>query len=392
MDILERTWAQINLDNIKHNFYEIKKILKDTTKVMCIVKANAYGHGSTYVAQALQSVGADYLAVSCLSEALEIRKCGVSLPILILGYTDPSEYTTLVKNNITQTVFSYDDALALSRCAVSCKKTLKVHIKIDTGMNRLGFSCNSQNISDTIDKIMGITDMDGLDVEGIFSHFAAADDENLKDFTVNQYQKFINVLDKLSKKGKEFKIRHIANSSAIIDYPEYQLDMVRVGINLYGLVTDEHQISKINLLPAMEVKTIISNLKTVEKETPVSYSCKYVTDKKTDIATVPIGYADGYFRAFTNKAQMLVGGKTARIIGNICMDQTMLDVTGIDCKVGSVVTIIGKDKNETISAYDLAKIANTIPYEIICNISRRVPRVYYENSNLKTVENYLLKD
>lgn len=372
-----RTWAEINIKNLKYNYQNIKRIIPKETKVCCVVKANAYGHGAKQVAKCLQDEGADWFAVSNFAEALELRESGIDRPILILGYTPCKFAHLLAKNKISQCVFSLEYAKKLSEYAKRYKSTINIHIKIDTGMGRIGFSGSAEKQS-TIDEIFEACNLDNLYPEGIFTHFSQADNGNQgKEFTIQQFNRFTKVIDMLKAKGIEFNIKHCSNSAAIIDYPEFSLDMVRPGIILYGLNPSDSLINSISLLPVMKLKTIISYIKEVDVNTPISYGSEYVTTKKQRIATLPIGYADGLWRShFKNQSKLLINKRLASITGRICMDQTMIDITDIDtAKEEDEVVIFGDDEG-LVNANKLAKNNGSIGYEMLCSVSSRVPRIY----------------
>ncbi len=389
-NFLKRTWAEINLDAIKNNFIQIRKNISPNTKILCVIKADAYGHGAEILAAEYEALGADWFAVSNIEEAFQIRKVGIKKPILILGYTPVSMAPQLAKLNISQAVFSEEYAERLSNNASKNNVNVKIHIKVDTGMSRIGFLFqNINNHSHSIDTIEKVCNLKNIHAEGIFTHFARADEDGVAINATNlQYNNFIYIIKALKKRGIDIPISHCSNSGAILNYKEFNLDMVRAGIILYGVYPSEYSKSNLKLEPAMALKTVISQVKEVEPGTAVSYGSTYVTNKKTKIATVPIGYADGYFRSLSSKADMLIGGKRAPILGRICMDQTMLDVTGIrDVEVNKIVTVFGKDNGASITIDELAKKANTINYELLCAISKRVPRIYTKNGkNVGTLD------
>lgn len=393
-DFFKRTWAEVDLDAIDHNFIRIRQCLKSATLICCVVKADAYGHGAEALAKEYERLGADWLAVSNLEEAMQLRNVGIRLPLLILGYTPPSEAAKLSELNIVQTVFSAEYGAALAGEADRSGISVRVHIKVDTGMSRLGFMYqNPSRDAAVIDEIERICRLPALHAEGIFTHFASADEaEGGRAYTQMQYDDFLNVTALLEQRGITFAIKHCANSAAVLDYPEMQMDMVRPGVILYGLMPSDQMRNKIHLKPAMQLKSIVSLVKTVEPHTAVSYGRKYLTETSTKIATVPIGYADGYPRCLYEKASMLVRGQKAKIIGRVCMDQLMLDVTAIpDVKDGDIVTVFGCDGEACITLDELAVYNHTINYELICVLSKRVPRIYYKNHIEVGELNYLCK-
>lgn len=392
--ILKRTWAQVNLNAIDNNFKAVKSCLKPETLVCCVVKADAYGHGAVKLAEEYVSLGADWFAVSNLDEAVQLRDAGIKLPILILGYTPPCMAPELSSHNITQAVIGLEYGLKLSEEAVKAGVSVKAHIKLDTGMSRVGFFYqNPERDGESISEIEKICLLPGIDADGIFTHFAVADEgESGRTFTEKQFKNFTDAISKLKSRGVNFKIRHCANSAAIFDYPEMQLDMVRPGVILYGLQPSCEISHQRELTPAMELKSAVSLVKTIPEGTAVSYGSKFVSGKATKVATVPVGYADGYPRRLYEKAFMLVRGKRAKIIGRVCMDQLMLDVSDIPgVKTGDTVTAFGSDGNESISADELANYTDTINYEIICGVSKRVPRIYLKDGKESGRLNYILK-
>ncbi|TQI68620.1 alanine racemase [Clostridium sp. KNHs216] len=393
-EFFRRTWAEVSLDAIDHNFKTIREQLRPETLVCCVIKADAYGHGAEALAKEYEKLGADWFAVSNLEEAMQIRSAGIRLPILILGYTPPCMAAQLCELNIAQTVFSVGYGEALSAEAVKAGVTVRVHIKLDTGMSRIGFMYqNPVRDGDVIDEIETVCKLPSLDPEGIFTHFAVADEGNGgRAYTIMQFDNLMKAIALLGQRGITFKIRHCANSAAIFDYPDMQLDMVRPGVILYGLMPSDMMKNAVELMPAMELKSVVSLVKTVEPQTSVSYGRKYIAKKQVKIATVPIGYADGYPRHLYIKASMLVRGHKAKIIGRVCMDQLMLNVTSIpDVKEGDVVTVFGRDGDACVTLEELAGYNSTINYELVCMISKRVPRIYYKDGKEVGELNYICK-
>lgn len=383
---MERTWAEINLDRLKSNIENIRKITDPKAKIMAVVKADAYGHGYLECCHALLEGGADSFAVATVSEAKQLRRKGIDNPILILGVTFPEDAEELVKNDIMATVASVEYAKCLSEVASKLKKTVKVHIKVDTGMSRLGFLAQSEK---TVEEICEIAKLPYVEIDGIFSHFACAD-EKMREYTELQFNRFINLIKALENAGLTIPCKHIANSAAIMMYPETHLDMVRAGVVLYGCYPScDVDKKRLPLKPVMTLKSRITHIKEVEEGVGVSYGKTYITDKKTKIATVPVGYADGYLRCLSHKAKIEVGGQLCDIIGRICMDQCMIDVTNVNnINVGDEVILFGDGK---ISADDVAKIMDTINYEVLCLVSKRIPRIYIEKGREVTALNYLDK-
>ncbi len=383
-----RTWVEINLDALGCNFDAVRNTLPENTKILAVVKANAYGHGAIGVAKFLEDK-ADYLAVAATDEALELRKNGVNCPILILGHIPYGDYDNIVKYNITPTISDYYEAELLSKAAVKAGVIAPLHIAVDTGMNRIGFPLNSESVND----IKAINDLSNIKIEGIFSHFAAADMSD-KTYTQKQIEKFDDFVNTLSEIGVDAPIKHLYNSAAIADL-EKKYDMVRQGIILYGLrPSDEVEFNNIAVpQPVMSMKTRVVQVKTLSAGESISYGCTYTTEKETIVATLCAGYADGVTRVLSNNGEVLIRGKRAKIIGRVCMDQFMVDVTDIpDVEAGDTATIFGTDGEESISVDEIAKKANTINYEIICNINSRVTRVYMKNGKVESAFGYLLSE
>lgn len=391
-EFFRRTWAQINLDAIENNILQIKSLLSPGTSLCATVKADCYGHGYAFTAAAMSEAGADWFAVSNLAEALQLRRIGISKPVLILGYTPPDKARELVYNDISQAVYSSEYAEALSKEAESAGVRVNAHIKIDSGMSRIGFLYHdSVEDAGIIDEIARVCELPGILPEGIFTHFACADNCQGELFTRLQYELFCTAVDSLAQLGIHFSIRHCSNSAAILNFPEMNFDMVRAGLILYGHYPSDFVKSKIRLLPVMELKTVISMVKSIPDETPVSYGGTYVSSGERLVATVPIGYADGYPRRASNKMYMLVNGKKAPIVGNVCMDQTVIDVTGIDnVKEGKQITVFGSDHGAYLGVEEIAKSAGLINYEILCGLSRRVPRVYIRDNEIIETTDYML--
>ena len=372
-DLQKRTWAEISLENLRHNYEAIRKSLPAGCRFLGVVKADAYGHGALPVSRLLQEAGADYLAVSCLDEALELRRGGITMPILILGHT-PYAYTgTLIEENITQTVTCLAKALEYSAEAVRLGKELKIHIKLDTGMSRLGFLCAGNYFEEGVDNVIRSCRLPGLNPEGVYTHFAVSDEpgEDSEAYTRAQFRLFMDVIAAVKVRGGvEFPIRHCANSGATVSYPEMALDMVRPGLLLYGYGDSS---GKLGLLPCMRLVTTVSTIKFYEPGTSVSYGRRFTTDRRTRMGVLAIGYADGLPRLISNKCSFAAGGGFAPQRGSICMDMCMVDLTELpQVDVGSEVELFGPMN----SIYKLSDAAQTIPYELLCAVSKRVPRVY----------------
>ncbi len=367
-----RTWAEIDLDALAHNMREIKKVTAPTVKIMAVIKANAYGHGALMSYKVLLENGADCFAVATLPEAFELRNGGVNVPILVLGYVPVQQIQQVFEADVSVMVTDLASARAFSAAAAVSDKTLGIHIKLDTGMSRLGFSTAS--ILKTVEELEKIAELPNLKIEGIFSHFSCSDTD--ADYTNLQYDRFMRVCEELTARGVDIGIRHICNSAGILLAKDKHLDMVRPGVVLYGLHPDKSTHGTIDLKPVMRWFARITHIKTVPAGTPISYGNTFVAERDMRIGTVSIGYADGYARVMSNKVQMYVGGRLVRQIGRICMDQCMIDLTDVHTvNVGDAVCLMG----EEITADVLAALQNTINYEVICDVGVRVPRVYIGN-------------
>lgn len=381
---LRRTWAEVNLDAIAYNYRKIKEKIGKNVKFLGVVKADAYGHGSVQVSRLLSEEGADYLAVSSADEALELRVNGIKLPILILGHTPKEQVAELIKYDITQAVTCKAKADEYSNEAVKCGGTLKIHIKVDTGMSRLGYLCDDGLFDTGVAGIVEACNLPGLYAEGIFTHFAEADEfgDAADNYTKHQFELFTNVIKAVEERGVHFEIRHCANTGAVARFPETYLDMVRPGLLLYGY----GEFAKdMGLKPAMALKTTVSTIKIYPEGTAISYGGIYVTDKKTRIGVLPYGYADGFLRALSNKCSLYTKEGPAKLRGKICMDMCMIDITDMmTVDVGSEVEVFG-EKNPI---EELSNIAGTIPYELTCAVSKRVPRMYIKDG--KVIEKELM--
>ena len=372
-ELEKRTWAEISLDNIRHNYRSIRAALPGGCRFLGVVKANAYGHGALAVARVLEEEGAEYLAVSCLDEAMELREGGIGTPILILGHT-PREYTgLLIENGVTQTITCLAKAEEYSAAAAALGRTLKVHIKLDTGMSRLGFLCREDRFDGGVGNILRACSMPGLEVEGVFTHFAAADerDGDSRAFTRGQFALFLEVIEQVERQGGvRFPIRHCANTGALVQFPETALDMVRPGLLLYGYGDPD---GRFGLRPCMRFVTKVMTIKHYGAGVPVSYGRRWTTERPTRMGVIPAGYADGLPRLLSGRCAFAAEGGPAPQRGSICMDMCMIDLTELPrAAVDSEVEIFGP--RSRIEA--LAEAAQTIPYELLCAVSRRVPRVY----------------
>lgn len=381
---LKRTWSELNLDNLKHNLLKVKNILEPKCKLMCIVKADAYGHGDKIIAEQIIDYGADILGVSNIEEALSLRRQCIKIPILILGYTPPSFVDILFKYNIIQTIFCFDYAKKISDEATKQNITIKVHLKIDTGLNRIGFKIKDNN-SD-FQQILNTYNLPSLDFLGIFTHFAVSDSKSSDDekYTINQFNIFKSICNRLTNLGINVGLRHCCNSAAIIKYPYMHLDMVRAGIILYGPYIP----TNLNFKPVMTLKTKISMIKNLYPGDYVSYGRRFMAKQNMKIATISVGYADGYNRLLSNLGVVSIKNQPAKILGSICMDQCMVDISNIEDNIseGDEVILFG---NNICNLNHIANLINTIPYELLCNISKRVPRLYIKDDKEYTFIDYI---
>lgn len=368
-----RVQANIYLDNICNNVIKARELLAKGTKIMAIIKADGYGHGAVPIAKVLENYVETY-GIAILEEGIELRKAGVKKPILILGYTPEQMCKELVSYDIMPAVFSYRMAKVISEEGIRQNKTVQIHIKLDTGMSRIGFSLTE----DSIKEIQKINQLENIQIAGCFSHFSKADETD-KSFTYTQLERFDKFVEQLEEVGICIPTKHISNSAGIIEVPEANKDMVRIGISTYGLYpSEEVDKSKHVLEPAMEIKACISFVKELEPGVGIGYGGAFVTQKTTKVATIPVGYGDGYPRALSGKARVLIHGHSAPILGRVCMDQFMVDVTDIpDVKEGDIVTLVGRDGTECITVEELADMAGSFNYEFVCDVGKRIPRVYF---------------
>lgn len=375
----------IDLDILSGNIKRIKALLSKNTKLMAVIKGNAYGHGSIMLAKTFIEAGAEYLGVSTIEEGIELRRNNIQAPILLLNYTPEDQYELALEHNLILTIYDLDSAKELNYLAASLGVNARIHIKIDTGMGRIGFLPNKDSIED----IIKISKLSNIKIDGIYSHFSRAD-ENNKKFTKNQYNKFKWVIDKLED-NIDIGVKHISNSLGILKYPEYNLDMVRAGVILYGYnPSDTVDINEYGLESTFELVSEISHIKRVEKGTGIGYGHNFIAKDDIYIGTLPIGYADGYNRLLSNKGYIYIGEKKYRIIGNICMDQLMVNLEKDYYEPGTKVKLID-NKLKYISVDTISRKINTINYEFLCMISRRVPRVYKKNGKVIDVIEYLAK-
>lgn len=371
--MIRPTWAEIDLACIRHNLLEIRKHLPPTTRILTAVKADAYGHGAVAVSRVAIEAGASYLGVASVEEGIELRQAGIDVPILVMGYTPMNGAAEVVAWDLTQTIFELDSAQALSQAAQKVGRTVKLHIKVDTGMGRLGVV----GADATIQLIWDILELPNVSLEGIFSHMAAADDAD-KSYANLQLSRWKHVLDRLQEAGINVPLRHISNSAAVIDMPEHSFEMVRVGISLYGFYpSPDVEVGRVQLQPAMQLKSQVVNVKRVPAGEGISYGPTYFTTEEETIATVPIGYADGYSRRHSNSGEVIIHGRRVPVVGRVCMDQLMINVTGVpNVQVGDEVVLYGRQGDESITIDEIASKLGTISYEVVCALGKRVPRVY----------------
>ncbi|HHU22696.1 MAG TPA: alanine racemase [Clostridiales bacterium] len=369
----KRSWAEISLGNIEHNYRSIRSRLSPSCRFMGVVKANAYGHGAVEVSGLLEKLGCEYLGVATFDEAKELRDADIGLPILILGYTPPCLAPELVRMDITQTVADLETAREMS--GVLSGGRLKIHIKLETGMGRIGFPCAS---SKNLEELLELLALPCFEAEGVFTHFAVSDVFG-DSFTREQFKRFTETVNQLEKaSGHAFIIKHCANSGAVINYLETHLDMVRPGLALYGMYPGPEK-GSLDLRPAMSLKTRVAAVYEHAPGDTISYGRTFTVDKDMRVAVLPIGYADGLHRVASNKIDVLIRGKRARQLGRICMDMCMVDVTDIpDCRPGDVATIFGRNEDACLPVEELAEKSGTINYEIVCSPSRRIPRIYVD--------------
>lgn len=371
-----RVTAYINLDNLKDNMRTMYEHIGCQAKLMAIIKANGYGHGSYEVANALENE--EYVwgyAAATVEESIELIEQGIRKPIIILGYVFEPDMESLVDYSIRPAVITYEQAKQLSDIAVAKNKLLPIHIKLDTGMHRIGFDLSDESV----ETITAISKLPGLKMEGMFAHFAKSDERD-KTFTRLQYDRFISMKERLKDNGVNFEYYHCGNSAAILDLPEYHLDLMRAGITMYGLMPSDEVDKSLNLKPVMSIVSHVAFVKKLSKGEPIGYGGSYITDRDSIIATIPVGYGDGYPRSLSNKGYVLINGKKAPITGRVCMDQFMVDVTDIGpVKVGDKVTLVGCDGSETITFEQLGDLSGRFNYEFVCDLNLRVHREYVSN-------------
>lgn len=373
---MKRTWAEVGFDKLAHNYHALRGLAPAGTKYLGLVKADAYGHGAVPVAKKLEELGADYLGVACLDEAIEVREAGVKTPILILGCTSSIYAAELVKYNITQACYDLEYAKELSAGAQKAGGTITVHIQCDTGMTRLGFMCHEETMEKSASEIIEAVKLPGLKAEGIFTHFS--DSDGSEEYTMLQFGRFQDIIQRVRDLGYEFEIRHCANSAATLLYPATYLDMIRPGIVQFGHFPDakmDHALC--DLVPVLELKSRVATVRDVPANTPVSYGRTNTLTRPSRLAVIPVGYGDGFCRGFSNKLTVLINGKKLPIVGRICMDMCMVDVTDApDVKEGDVAILYGSDGTNDQPVEAGAEIMNTISYELLCVLTKRIPRIY----------------
>ena len=387
IDKYYRVYASVNLDNIYANMKELKDNTAPGTQMVAVVKTDGYGHGAVPVSKEIDDLVAAY-AVATIDEGLNLRRHNIAKPIYILGFIYDHRIKDAIINDIRMSVFDLDMARTISEKAVELDKKAYVHIKVDTGMSRIGFATTDAAVED----ICNISKLQNVEIEGIFTHFTASDSSN-KEKALNQLNDFNEFNERLAANGVDIKIKHCSNSAGIIDMPMANMNEVRAGIALYGMYpSDEVNKRAVMLRPALELKSHVVFVKTLAAGVGISYGSTYVTDKVTEVATIPLGYGDGYPRNLSNKGYVLIKGKKCPILGRVCMDQFMVDVTGMDVCKGDEVTLIGKEGDEAITVEEMAELAGTFNYEFVCNLGKRIPRVYYREGKVVSTKDYFIDE
>lgn len=392
MNVLKRTWADVSLDNLEYNYRSIRSRIPSGCRYLGVVKACAYGHGAVPVSHALEDLGADYLAVSNVEEAVQLRRGHVHLPILILGYTPPQYAETMVSLDVHQEVHSLEYARQLDNALAGTNLILNVHVKLDTGMTRIGFF--TYDGASTLDELKALSQLRHLRIEGAFMHFSVSDSKQPDDiaYTHAQYKRFRDMLSAMEGIGIKPEIRHCCNSGATVQYPEYALDMIRPGIITYGHPASDALAGDISLRPLMSLHSAIAQVRTVPAGTDISYGRLYRTKEDLRVAVLPIGYADGLNRVLTGRISFRLKGVMVPVIGRICMDMCMLDVSGVpDAKTGDVVTIFGYDEDGAYVPLErITSTLGTISYEILCQVNKRVPRIYRKDGKTVDILQYIV--
>ena len=380
----KRTWVEVDLDAIEYNYKTIRKRVPTSAKLCCVVKADAYGHGAVRVATLLKELGADFFAVATFEEALQLRNADIDTPILVLGYTPPIYAKQLAENNISQCVYSSEYAAELNAEALASGVKISVHMKLDVGMGRLGFIF-THDTEQSFDELLKACKCESFVLEGIFTHFPCADEEKKKSSTRHQFERFYGVVSKLEGLGYSFAIRHCANTAASLAYPEFSLDMTRAGISLYGALPSDFIGKYITPKCTFTLKTVVTNVKTVKEGDTIGYGSRFAAPKDMRIATLPIGYADGFLRTNAKSGtKVFIGGHPCGIVGRVCMDQTMINADDVDgISIGDEVIIFGGEGAADV--HEFAKINKTIPYETLCTVGARVPRIYKKDGVIEFV-------
>ena len=391
MKVLKRTWADISLDNLEHNYRTLREHVGKGPRFLGVVKADSYGHGAVQVSRTLEELGAEYLAVSNLEEAIQLRRGGVGLPVLILGYTPPEYAPDEAAMSITQEVHGLQYAKDLNKALEGTGRKLTVHLKIDTGMTRLGFFADQPE--QTLSALVEVAQLPNLYIEGVFMHFCVSDSKKPEDvaFTKLQHERFVNMLDLMKSKGIEPEIRHCCNSGATILCPEYAMDMIRPGVATYGFHPSPDTVGEIDLRPMMSLHTSIAQIRTIAAGKSISYGRTYTTPEDKLVAVLPIGYADGLSRLLSNRVTFRICGKEAPVVGRICMDMCMVDISDIpEAKVGTTA-LFGYDEDGTLLPCErIADMLGTINYEIVCDVNKRVPRFYYKDGKQVGILQYIV--
>ena len=391
MKLLRRTWADVSLDNLAHNYQLLRAMVPSDCRFLGVVKADAYGHGALPISRRLSELGADYLAVSNMEEAVQLRRGGIRLPILILGYTPPFYAEDLVDMGIRQEIHSLEYARQLHDALRGTGKRLKAHLKLDTGMSRLGFFAYDDE--QTLEELREVSCLNQLNLEGVFTHFPSADsfDPGDEAFTETQFRRFTAMISTLEAMGICFKLRHCCNSAATLLHPEYALDMIRPGIATYGLSPSPELEGRFDLRPLMSLKTTISQIRPFKAEVPISYGRTYRTPSERTIAVLSIGYADGLSRSLSNNISFLLHGRRIPVVGRICMDMCMADITDVpEAEVGDEVTVFGSEAGVEAPLSEMAEKMNTITYEILCDINKRIPRIYLDGDQRLDILQYIV--
>ena len=385
MDLTRPAWLEIDLDNLQFNYDEIRKVVRDSADIMAVVKADAYGHGAAAIVKELMGLGVKRFGVAHLSEALHIKNHSPHAQVLVMGYTPEYLAEKAIEKGIRLTVYLLEQAEYFSKVAREMDRDAVVHLKLETGMNRIGFNPDEESLS-SIEKIRK---MDNIIIEGLFTHFPAADDDH--EYTRNSMDIFRKFCRKLHDMGIEIPLKHVNNSAAIMNFPEFGLDMARAGIIIYGIYPyPEARRETLPLKPCISLKAQISHVKNLKKGEKVSYGLTYEARSDIKVATIPVGYADGWSRDLSNKGSVIVNGRRAPIIGKICMDQMMVDVTGIDASRGDEVVLMGSQGSETITIEEVAGIIGQSPASVLCMLTKRLPRVYVKSGRIPKTVDYLL--